>query len=63
VFENRVPRRIFGQKRGGIIRGWRDLHNSELHNIVFQHPVAISSFISSIRVYIFVTMHHDGNIQ
>jgi hypothetical protein len=61
VFENRVLSRIFGPKRDEIKRVWRDLHNYELHNIVFQHPVAISSFISSI--YISVTMHCDGNIR
>jgi hypothetical protein len=29
VFENRVLRRIFGLKR----KGWRKLHNEELHNL------------------------------
>jgi hypothetical protein len=29
VFENRVLRRIFGPKRGGVIGGWRKLHNEE----------------------------------
>jgi hypothetical protein len=33
VFENRVLRRIFGPKRGGVTRGWRKLHNEELHNL------------------------------
>jgi hypothetical protein len=33
VFENRVLRRIFGQKRDGVTRGWRQLHNEELHNL------------------------------
>jgi hypothetical protein len=32
VFENRVLRRIFGQKRDEIIGGWRKLHNEELKN-------------------------------
>jgi hypothetical protein len=33
VFENRVPRRIFGPKREEITGGWRRLHNEELHNL------------------------------
>jgi hypothetical protein len=32
VFENRVLRRIFGQKRDRVIGGWRKLHNKELHD-------------------------------
>jgi hypothetical protein len=32
VFENRVLRRIFGPKMGYIVRGWKRLHNEELHN-------------------------------
>jgi hypothetical protein len=31
VFENRVLRRIFGQKRDEVIGSWRKLHNEELH--------------------------------
>jgi uncharacterized protein (UPF0548 family) len=31
--ENRVLRRIFGPKRNGVTRGWRKLHNEELHNL------------------------------
>jgi hypothetical protein len=30
VFENRVLRRIFGQKRDEVTGGWRKLHNEEL---------------------------------
>jgi hypothetical protein len=33
VSENRVPRRIFGPKRGEVTGGWRKLHNEELHNL------------------------------
>jgi hypothetical protein len=34
VFENRVLRRIFGQRMAEIIGGgWRKLHNEELHNL------------------------------
>jgi hypothetical protein len=32
VFENRVLRKIFGQKRDEVI-GWRKLHSEELHNL------------------------------
>jgi hypothetical protein len=31
VFENRVLRRIFGPKRGGVAGEWRRLHNKELY--------------------------------
>jgi hypothetical protein len=33
LFENRVLRRIFGLKRDEVMRGWRKLHNEELHNL------------------------------
>jgi hypothetical protein len=33
VFENRFLRRIFGSKRDEVTRGWRKLHNDELHNL------------------------------
>jgi hypothetical protein len=33
VFENRVLRRIFGPKGDEVTRGWRKLHNEELHNL------------------------------
>jgi hypothetical protein len=33
VFENRVLRRIFGPKRNEVTRGWRKLHNEELHGL------------------------------
>jgi hypothetical protein len=33
VFENRVLRRIFGSKRDEVTRGWRKLHNEELHGL------------------------------
>jgi hypothetical protein len=31
VFENKVLRKIFGPKRDEVTRGWRKLHNEELH--------------------------------
>jgi hypothetical protein len=33
VFENKVLRRIFGPKRDEVTRGWRKLHNEEVHNL------------------------------
>jgi hypothetical protein len=33
VFENRVPRRIFGPKKDGVMGEWRKLHNEGLHNL------------------------------
>jgi hypothetical protein len=33
VFENRVPRRIFGPKTDEGTREWRKLHNEELHDL------------------------------
>jgi hypothetical protein len=33
VFENRVPRRIFGPKRDEVTGGWRKLHSEELRNL------------------------------
>jgi PAS domain-containing protein len=33
VFENRVPRRIFGLKRDEVTGEWRKLHNEELHDL------------------------------
>jgi hypothetical protein len=33
VFENRVPRRIFGPKRDEVTGGWKKLHNEELRDL------------------------------
>jgi hypothetical protein len=33
VFENRVPRRIFGPKRDKVTRSWRKQYTEELHNL------------------------------
>jgi hypothetical protein len=48
VFENRVLRRIFGPKRDGWTRGWRKLHNEELHNL-YSSPSKIR-YIKSRRM-------------
>jgi hypothetical protein len=45
VFENRVLRRIFGQKRDGVTGGWRKLHNEVLHNLY-----CLSSIIRIIKL-------------
>jgi hypothetical protein len=46
VFENRVLRRIFGPKKDEVIRGWRKLHNEELHNL-YDSPSIIKMMKSS----------------
>jgi hypothetical protein len=33
MIENRVLRRIFGPKKDGVTRGWRKLHDQELHDL------------------------------
>ena len=33
VYENRVPRRIFGPKRDEVIGEWRKQHNEELNDL------------------------------
>jgi hypothetical protein len=33
VFENRVLRRMFGPKRGGVTGEWRKVHKGELRNL------------------------------
>jgi hypothetical protein len=40
VSENRVLRRIFGPKRGGVTGEWGKLHNEELHNL-YSSPIII----------------------
>jgi hypothetical protein len=37
VFENRVLRRIFGQKRDKVTGEWRKLHSEELH-VLYSSP-------------------------
>ena len=33
MFENRLLRRIFGVKRGGVTGEWKKLHNEELNDL------------------------------
>jgi hypothetical protein len=35
VFENRVLRRIFGQRRDEVTGGWRKLHKIELRDLYY----------------------------
>jgi hypothetical protein len=48
VFENRVLRRIFGPKRDEVTRGWRKLHNEELHGL-YSSP-SIVRLIKAMRM-------------
>jgi hypothetical protein len=48
VFEYRVLRRIFGPKRDEVTRGWRKLHNEELHNL-YSSP-SIIRIINSMKM-------------
>jgi hypothetical protein len=48
VFENRMPRRIFGPKRDEVTGGWGKLHNEELHNL-YSSP-SIITMIKSRRM-------------
>jgi hypothetical protein len=49
VFEIRVLRRIFGQKKDEVTRGWRTLHNDELHNLKFSPSIIRMIMLSRIR--------------
>jgi hypothetical protein len=48
MFGNRMLRRIFGSKRDEVTRGWRKLHNEELHNL-YTRP-SIIKMIKSKRM-------------
>jgi hypothetical protein len=50
VFENRVPRRIFGPKRDEVTGGWRNLHNEELHNLYASQSIITSRMNKSRRM-------------
>jgi predicted membrane protein len=39
VFENRVLRRLFGQKRDEVTGEWRKQHNEELHSLYSSHSI------------------------
>jgi hypothetical protein len=40
VFENRVPRKIFGPKRDQVTGEWSKLHSEELHNL-YSSPMSL----------------------
>ena len=42
MFENKVPRKIFGAKKDDITGEWRKLHNAELHAL-YSSPNIIRS--------------------
>jgi hypothetical protein len=48
VFDNRVLRRIFGQKEDKVAGDWRKLHNEELHK--FNSSPRIIGMIKSMRM-------------
>jgi hypothetical protein len=39
VFENRVPRRIFGPRRDQVTGEWRKLHNEDLHDLYYSPSI------------------------
>jgi hypothetical protein len=51
VFENRVPRRIFGPERDEITGEWRKLHSGELHNL-YSSPDIIRQIKSRIMRWV-----------
>jgi hypothetical protein len=54
VFEDRVLRRIFGQKRDEVTGEWRKLHNEELRDL-YSSP-------SIIRIIKSSRMRWTGNV-
>jgi hypothetical protein len=48
VFENRVLRRLFGQKKDEVTGEWRKLHNEELRDL-YSSP-SIIRIIKSMRM-------------
>ena len=48
VFENRVPRKIFGPRRDKVTGEWRKLHNEEL-NDMYSSPIIVRVIKVRIR--------------
>jgi hypothetical protein len=61
VIENRLLRRIFGPKREEVLRGWRRLHNEELHNL-YASP-NIVKVIKSRRMRLAGYVTHIGEMR
>jgi hypothetical protein len=59
VFENRVLRRIFGPMRDEVLRGWRNLHNEELHNLNSSANMIISNQMKEGEVGRECSMHES----
>jgi hypothetical protein len=49
VFENGVLRRICERNRDEMIRGWRKLHNEELHNLYSSPNIIKMTKLKGIR--------------
>jgi hypothetical protein len=43
VFENRVPRGVFGPKRDEVTGGWRQLYHEDLHNMYSSPNIRMSN--------------------
>ena len=54
VFENRVPRRIFGLRRDEVTREWKRLHNEELYDL---YSPNIRGWDSSVGVVTHYGLH------
>jgi hypothetical protein len=55
VFENRVLRRIFGQKKNEVTGDWRKLHNEELHNLYSSPSITTTIKLNKMRWAGYVT--------
>jgi hypothetical protein len=61
VFDNRMPRRIFGPKRKEVTGGWRKLHSEELHNLYSSGNIII--VIKSRRMRWMENAGHMGEMR
>jgi hypothetical protein len=50
VFENRVLRRIFRQKRDEVMGEWRKLHNEELRDLYSSRNITIIIKLRMMRL-------------
>jgi hypothetical protein len=49
VFEDRVLERIFGCKREEVVRGWKRMHNEELHNLYASPNIVRDNILRALR--------------